>query len=98
MEYTLMHKDISVLEIELDEATSSMQKLGAVHHLEHLPLGTVSKHSVIDRAALNVRSKHTRWPVRYPQSTGNAEPPQYTNASDPLFWPEPFRPILGQAP
>lgn len=53
MEYTLMHKNIPVLEIELDEATSSIQKLGAVHHLEHLPLGTVSKHGVIDRAALN---------------------------------------------
>lgn len=53
MEYTLMHKNIPVLEIELDEATSSVQKLGGVHHLEHLPLGTVSKHGVIDRAALN---------------------------------------------
>lgn len=53
MEYTLMHKNISVLEIELDEATSSIQKLGAVHHLEHLPLGTVLRHGVIDRAALN---------------------------------------------
>ena len=53
VEYTLMHKDVPVLDIELDEATSSIQKLGAIHHLAHLPLGTVSKHRVIDRAALN---------------------------------------------
>ena len=56
VEYTLMHKDIPVLDIDLDEATSSIQKLGSIYHLEHLPLGTISKRSVIDRAAL-----HTWW-------------------------------------
>lgn len=59
MEYTLMHKDIPVLDIDLDEATSSIQKLGSIYHLEHLPLGTISKRSVIDRAAL-----HTWWSNR----------------------------------
>lgn len=53
MKYMLMHRDIPVLDIDLDEATSSIQKLGTIYHLEHLPLGTVSKHSVVDRAALN---------------------------------------------
>lgn len=53
MEYTLMHKELPVIEIDLDEATSSVQKLGAVYHLEHLPLGTVSRHGGVDRAALN---------------------------------------------
>ena len=53
MEYTLMHKNIPVLDIDLDEATSSVQKVLTVYHLEHLPLGTASKHGEVDRAALN---------------------------------------------
>ena len=53
MEYTLMHKNIPVLEIDLDEAPSSVQRIGNVYHPEHLPLGTASKHSEVDRAALN---------------------------------------------
>jgi len=53
MEYTLMHKSIPVLDIELDEATGSVQRLGAVHRMEHLPLGTVDRHGIVDRAALN---------------------------------------------
>ena len=53
MEYTLMHKNIPVLDIDLDEATSSVQRIGAVYHPEHLPLGTASRHGEVDRAALN---------------------------------------------
>lgn len=53
MEYTLMHKLIPVLDFDLDEATSSVQKICAVYHLEHLPLGTASKHGDVDRSALN---------------------------------------------
>ena len=53
MEYTLMHKNIPVIEIDLDEATSSVQKICAVYHPEHLPLGTATKHGEVDRAALN---------------------------------------------
>ena len=53
MEYTLMHKDLPVLDIELDEATSSVQRIGTAYHPEHLPLATVSRRGVVDRAALN---------------------------------------------
>lgn len=53
MKYTLMHKNVPVLDIDLDEATSSVQKLGTVYHPEHLPLGTASRHTGADRAALN---------------------------------------------
>lgn len=53
VEYTLMHKDLPVLDIELDEATSSVQKIGTAYHPEHLPLATVSRRGVVDRAALN---------------------------------------------
>ena len=37
----------------MDEATSSVQKVGAVFHLEHLPLGTLSRQGEVNRAALN---------------------------------------------
>ena len=53
MEYTLMHKSIPVLDIVLDEATSSIQKIRKVYRPEHLPFGTASKHAGVDRAALN---------------------------------------------
>jgi len=53
MEYTLMHKDISVLEISLDEATGSVRKLGDIYHVEHLPLGTFNQHGIVDRTELN---------------------------------------------
>ncbi len=53
MKYTLMHKDVPVLDIELDEDTNSVQKIYTVHHSEHLPLGTGLRHGAVDRAALN---------------------------------------------
>ncbi len=53
MEYTLMHKNIPTLDIELDEATGSVRKLGKVHQIKHLPLGTVDRHGIVDRTALN---------------------------------------------
>ncbi len=53
MEYTLMHKNIPVLDFNLDETTSSVHKIGALHHPEHLPLGTLSLRGEVDRAALN---------------------------------------------
>ena len=31
MQYTLMHKNIAVADMELDEATSSIQRIDAVH-------------------------------------------------------------------
>jgi len=53
MEYTLMHKSIPVLDFNLDELTSSIQKIASVYNSEHLPLGTASRHGEPDRAALN---------------------------------------------
>ena len=51
--YTLMHKDISVAALTLDEATGSIQRIGALLHGEHLPVGVSVRHGVVDRAALN---------------------------------------------
>ncbi len=53
MEYTLMHKNIPVLDFDLDELTSSVLKIGAIYHPAHLPVGTASQRGEVDRAALN---------------------------------------------
>ena len=39
MLYTLMHRDIPVMDLELDEY-SNIAVLGTIYHAEHLPLGT----------------------------------------------------------
>ena len=51
MLYTLMHRDIPVMDLELDEY-SNIVSLGKIHHAEHLPLGTYNKIGV-ERKALN---------------------------------------------
>ena len=51
MLYTLMHRDVPVMELELDEY-SNIVSLGKIHHAEHLPLGTYNKIGV-ERKALN---------------------------------------------
>ena len=50
---TLMHKRIDVAEMELDDATGFIQKIGMVYAPEHLPVGIAVKKGVADRAALN---------------------------------------------
>lgn len=51
MLYTLMHRDIPVIDIDIDEY-SNIVALGQRFSLEHLPMGTYSKIGV-DRRALN---------------------------------------------
>ncbi|MBQ3139734.1 MAG: hypothetical protein IJB68_09550 [Ruminococcus sp.] len=41
MEYTLMHKNLPVAQIEIDEETGSISKIIEIFHEEHLPVGTV---------------------------------------------------------
>lgn len=53
MYYTLMHKKLPVLDLKLDAATNSIQRLGTVYHIEHLPLGIADKRNIIDRTELN---------------------------------------------
>lgn len=53
MKCTLMHKRIAVAEIELDDATGFIQKIGMVYAPEHFPVGIIVKKGVADRAALN---------------------------------------------
>ena len=42
MQYTLMHKNIAVADMELDEATSSIQRSDAVYRPEHRPVATAA--------------------------------------------------------
>ncbi|GHT59806.1 hypothetical protein FACS1894109_16420 [Spirochaetia bacterium] len=50
MLYTLMHKNIPVAALEIDDVILSIPE---VYHLEHLPLGVPHHKGVIDRVALN---------------------------------------------
>ncbi len=53
MKYILMHKRIQVAELELDDTTGFVQKIGTVYAPEHLPVGIPLRKTVTDRAALN---------------------------------------------
>lgn len=50
---TLMHKRVQVAELELDDATGFIQRIGTVYAPDHLPIGIPIRKGVTDRAALN---------------------------------------------
>ena len=52
-EYILMHKDVPVVQITIDQATGSIAAIGQAFRIEHLPLGIPLRKGAIDRAALN---------------------------------------------
>lgn len=51
--YVLMHKNIPVADIELDEASCAISAIGHVHVENHVPVGISVKKGMIDRSALN---------------------------------------------
>ncbi|MBR6984327.1 MAG: HipA domain-containing protein [Ruminococcus sp.] len=56
MNYTLMHKNISVVDIEIDEDTGVISRIGDIQAKEHIPLGTVhimQHREVVDKAVFN---------------------------------------------
>ena len=53
MDCTLMHKNIEVLELVIDEEAVAITKLGKIHEPEHLPLGVLSLKGGIDRREMN---------------------------------------------
>ena len=53
MNCTLMHKNIPVLDIQIDEASGYIAKTCDVHHANHLPLGIPVSKGIIDRKELN---------------------------------------------
>lgn len=53
MNYTLMHKNIKVIDLSLDEDTGTIVKIGEVYNSAHLPVGTTMHSDVADRISLN---------------------------------------------
>ena len=54
MKYTLMHKNIPVLEMVLDDASCAILQVTEIYHAAHIPIGISMRNGVIDRSALNV--------------------------------------------
>ncbi|WP_228725157.1 HipA domain-containing protein [Caproicibacter fermentans] len=52
-QYVLMHKNVSVADLELDTASGSISAVGSVHDDAHVPVGISVKKGKIDRATLN---------------------------------------------
>jgi len=53
MDYTLMHKNIPVVDMFIDDKTAAIAKLRNVHDIRHLPPGINIFKTGIDRAGLN---------------------------------------------
>lgn len=53
MNYTLMHKNLPVLDLDLDEVTGSILRIGQVYTPAHIPLGVKHTKHGPDRADLN---------------------------------------------
>jgi hypothetical protein len=53
MKYTLMHKKIPVLDLEIDEATSAILSIGDVFAPERIPLGVDIEKDIPNRTSLN---------------------------------------------
>lgn len=51
--YILMHKNVPVAEITLDNASASVSAIGELYDKSHVPVGIAVKKGRIDRAALN---------------------------------------------
>lgn len=53
MNYTFMHQNLPVAELELDDASGFIIKINNVYRPEHLPVGVSVRKGVVDRAAFN---------------------------------------------
>ena len=53
MQYTLMHKNIPVLEMVLDDASCTISQVAEIYHAAHVPIGISMRNGVLDRSALN---------------------------------------------
>lgn len=83
--YSLMHKNIPVLDFKLDTATGIILSIDAVYAADHVPVGIPRQKGRIDRSALN-----SWWLGRsIPASrSGIREGLQKLNLSDPHVLPE----------
>jgi hypothetical protein len=48
-----MHKSVSIMELDIDEITGSILKIGETYNLEHLPVGIAISNGQPDRDSLN---------------------------------------------
>ena len=64
MEYTLMHKDIPVMGLEIDSEVCAVRKIGEIYAPEHIPLGT-SRHPRKNRSGKNLPQT-----IRHPAPLG----------------------------
>lgn len=53
MKYSLMHKNVVVADIELDEVSAAIVKIVKLHNQEHLPVAVSAKKGVVNRSELN---------------------------------------------
>ena len=53
MNYTLMHRNIAVADMEIDDATGVVARVGTVCAAEHFPVGVAIKDGKPERRALN---------------------------------------------
>lgn len=53
MKYVLMHKEIPVAALDLDEVLCGIRKIDEVYNTEHLPVGIHIRHGAVDRIELN---------------------------------------------
>lgn len=53
MKYSLMHKNVVVADIELDEVSAAIVKIDKLHNQEHLPVAVSAKKGVVNRSELN---------------------------------------------
>lgn len=53
MKYILKHKNVDVLQMELDEETFAIIKIDKVIHADHIPFGVRYEREILDRKALN---------------------------------------------
>lgn len=53
MKYVLMHKDVPVVAVDIDEVLCGIKKIEEVYNKAHLPVGIHIRHDQVDRAELN---------------------------------------------
>ena len=87
MKCTFMHKRTPVAELELDDVTGFIQRIGSVYAPEHLPIGIPVRNEIADRAAFN------DW-QRCAGSTGIVGGGRHQNAARPLLRAEPLGSVL----
>lgn len=53
MKYILMHKDIPVCEIEISDASFSIENVSKIYNPEHIPLGLSENEKIISESLTN---------------------------------------------